>query len=76
MKPYAQYKTDGSMWRAGDTPWGLCAAYNHATNPSAYMSDAEHKRSFVYARAIKNRIRRLGCAVRELSDGSLFPVKD
>ncbi len=75
MKPYAQYKTDGSLWKAGHTVFGLCSAYNHATDPGAYMGDSEHKRSFVYARAIKNRIRKLGFKTIELSDGRLWPVK-
>jgi len=34
MKPYAQYRSNGSLWRAGNTILGLCSAYNHATNPS------------------------------------------
>jgi len=78
MKPYAQYKFNGGLWRAGNTVLGLCAAYNHATNPSAYMSEADHKRSFAYARAIKSRMSRLGYLYgshyKELSNGALWPV--
>lgn len=78
MKPYAQYKTDGSLWKAGSTILGLCAAYNHATNPSIAMTSHEHDRSFCYARAIKNRMSRLGFKYgkhyAEQSNGSLWPL--
>jgi len=60
MKPYAQYTPNGKLWKAGKTIWSLCAAYNHATSPSRLMTEDEHKRSNVYARAIRNRVRRMG----------------
>ncbi len=60
QKPYAQYRTDGSLWKAGHDIWGLCAAWNHATDPSRLMTDREHTRAFAYARAIRARMRRLG----------------
>ena len=60
MKPYAQYKSDGKLWRAGKTICGLCAAYNHATNPARLMTEEEHQRSRAYSRAIRNRVRRMG----------------
>lgn len=78
MKTYAQYKSNGTLWRAGKSILGLCSAYNHATNPSLYMSEAEHKRSFSYARAIKTRMNRLGYQhgkhFKELSNGCLWPI--
>lgn len=78
MQKFAQYKTNGTLWRAGRSILGLCAAYNHATNPALLMSDAEHKRSFIYARAIKARMSRMGFVYgkhyRELNDGQLWPL--
>ena len=79
MKPFAHYKTSGQLWRAGISIMGLCSAWNHATNPARAMSDEQHKRSFTYARAIKARMARLGYQYgkhyRELSNGSLWPIK-
>lgn len=79
MKPYAVYKSNGKLWKAGHGVFGLCSAYNHATNPATPMCDDEHKRSFAYARAIKNRMKKkgfiLGVHYVELNDGSLFPQK-
>jgi hypothetical protein len=79
MKSFAQYKSNGKIWPAGKTILGLCAAWNYATDPSAPMSEIDHARSFVYARAIKARMMRLGYRhgthYRELSNGALFPVK-
>lgn len=60
MHPYAQYKPNGKLWRAGKTIYGLCAAWNHATSPSRLMTEYEHRRSNAYARAIRNRIMRMG----------------
>lgn len=78
MKPYAQYRADGTMWRAGRSILGLCAAWNHATNPARPMSDKDHARSRVYARAITARMRRIGFVYgrdyRELSNGMLWPM--
>jgi hypothetical protein len=77
MKPYAQYKSDGKLWRAGKTIYGLCAAYNHATSPSRLMTAEEHQRSNIYARAIRNRIRRMkfqyGIHYTEMSNGAWWP---
>jgi hypothetical protein len=79
MKPYAVYKSNGKLWKAGHGVFGLCSAYNHATNPAKPMCEADHKRSFVYARAIKNRMKKKGFIYGvhyvELNDGSLFPQK-
>jgi hypothetical protein len=60
MKKYIVHKTSGKIWQAGTTIYGLCSAYNHATNHTLLLSDHEHKRSMAYARAIKNRMARLG----------------
>jgi len=80
MKPFLQYKTSGVIWRAGSTIYGLCSAYNHATNPNLYLSDFEHKRSFAYARAIKNRMKRLGYVYglhfSKMSNGAFWPKKE
>jgi hypothetical protein len=77
MKPWAQYKTNGELWRAGKDIFGLCCAWNHATKPSRMLSDNEHRASFRYARAIKNRMRRLGFVYGldyiELSNSDLWP---
>ena len=73
-----QRKSNGTIWRAGNTVYGLCAAYNCATNPAVYLSEHEMARSWQYARAIKNRMKRLGIAhnvhYKEFSNGSLWPV--
>jgi hypothetical protein len=78
MKPYAQYKANGALWRAGRSIVGLCAAWNHATNPELLMTDDDHDRSRTYARAIMARMRRLGFVIgrdyRELSNGMLWPM--
>jgi hypothetical protein len=82
MSEYAflQHKVTGQIWRAGHTVYGLCAAWNHATNPALPMTDQEHKRSLQYARAIRRRMQRLGMSIgrhyRELSSGALWPIKD
>ena len=75
MKLFAQYKSDGKLWRAGHTVLGLCAAFNHATNPSAMMTSEQHARSIKYARAIKNRILREGHKFTWGKNGELWPVK-
>jgi hypothetical protein len=79
MKPYVVYKSSGKLWKAGKGVFGLCSAYNYATNPTKPMTDQEHKRSFVYARAIMNRMIRIGFKheihYRELSNGALWPLK-
>jgi hypothetical protein len=72
-------KSDGRIWKAGHTVLGLCSAWNHATNPRLYLTDAEHHRSRIYARSIKARMARLGIKYGthyiERSDGSLWPIK-
>jgi hypothetical protein len=77
-KPYAQYKSNGELWKAGNSIWGLCAAWNHATNPAAMLTDREYARSRMYARAIMARMQRLGWKrgehYCELSNGALFPL--
>ena len=64
MKTTNKYKLcrhkDGSIWKAGHGIYGLCSAYNHATDPADYRSEHEHIRMNAYARAIKNRIKRNG----------------
>ena len=81
MKAFVQYKTDGTLWRAGNTVLGLCAAWNHATNPAAPMTAEEHKKASAYARAIKNRMCRLGLKYgvhfKESSyTSALFPIRN
>ena len=70
---------DGTLWRAGKTTWSLCAAWNHATNPALPMTDHEVARARQYARAIKNRMARLGYTYGndyvELSNGMLLPKR-
>ena len=46
---YAQHKSDGRLWPAGKSPYGLCAAWNHATAPYHLMTESEHKRANRYA---------------------------
>ena len=77
--PFLQhFNTTGKIWQAGSDVYGLCAAWNHATNPALPMSDWEHSRARQYARAIRNRMTRLGIVegrdFRELSNGSLWPM--
>ena len=78
MHAYAQYKSNGTLWPAGRSILGLCAAWNHATKPDRYMTDDQHARSNIYARAIKNRMKRLGFQYGrdylELSNGTLWPL--
>ena len=73
------YKSNSKIWLAGHTVYGLCSAWNHATNPSRPMTDREHHRANQYARAIKNRMTRAGIVYgkdyKELSNGSLWPIK-
>jgi hypothetical protein len=70
-------KSNGQIWRVGRDIWGLCSAWNHATNPSLPMFDYEHKRSIQYARAIRNRMKAQGRIAnedyKELSNGMLWP---
>ena len=79
IHPYAQHRdtSSGRLWRAGRGIYGLCAAWNHATEPSRPMTDPEHSRANKYARAIRNRMNRLGFTLGreywELSNGALFP---
>lgn len=73
--PFLQRNADGQIWRAGKTVWGLCAAWNHATNPALPMTDEEHQVARRYARAIKSRMARLGVRYLELSNGTLWPVR-
>jgi len=72
-------RDDGRLWKAGRTVLGLCSAWNHATNPRLYLTDSEHQRSRIYARAIKARMARLGIQYGthyiERSDGSLWPIQ-
>lgn len=69
--------SDGSIWQAGHTVYGLCSAYNHATDPGDYRNEHEHNRMNQYARAINNRMKRIGLVYgkhyRELSNGMYWP---
>lgn len=60
MHPFLSRRCNGKAYRAGFSVYGLCAAWNHATNPSLPMTDAQHRRSRQYARAIIARMRRIG----------------
>ena len=75
---HIQHRSNGTIWKAGDSILGLCAAYNHATDPGAFLSEHEHKRTRQYARAIKNRMKRLGFTYgpdyTEWSNGMLWPL--
>ena len=73
-------RSNGSIWYAGNDIWGMCSAWNHATNPSILLDDHAHLRSAQYAKAIKNRMKKLGAIYKvhyiELSNGSLWPIKN
>jgi hypothetical protein len=79
MKPFLVYKSTGQLWKAGRGIYGLCSAWNFATNPRLAMSESDHARSFTYARAIKNRMKKLGFVhgvhYREMESGEFFPLK-
>ena len=80
MKPYLiYYQVSGKLWPAGDHIYGLCSAWNFATNPARPMNDTDHSRACTYARAIKNRMSKLGFVegkhYRELSNGILWPLE-
>ena len=57
---------------------GLCYAHNDATNPRAYRSDHEHYRQSQRARAIRNRLERLGARegrdYKEWESGNYWPM--
>jgi hypothetical protein len=79
MKPFLVYKSTGQLWKAGHGIYGLCSAWNFATNPSLAMAESDHARSYAYARAIKNRMKKLGFVhgvhYREMESGQFFPLK-
>lgn len=74
---FMQRKATGKIWPAGRGIYGLCAAFNFATCPWRPMTEADHSRSRVYARAIRNRLTRLGWRegvhYKETYDGALAP---
>lgn len=84
MRPYVQYHSSdakvrpGKLWPAGRTIYGLCAAWNHASAPYRPMTDDEHRKARIYARAIMNRIKRMGFVYgkeyTEFSNGMLWPL--
>lgn len=78
-REFLVHKSDGSIWKAGKDIWGLCSAWNHATNPGTFLTESDHSRASQYARAITNRMRKLGYMYKvhyiELSNGSLWPIK-
>ena len=57
----------------------LCALWNAATNPARPMTEQGHARSRTYARAIRNRMTRLGYRYnvhyREFSNGTIWPIR-
>lgn len=75
-----QRKASGELWRAGHHIFGLCAAYNHATDPGDYRTDRLHAIGNKYARAIKKRISTLGYIkdvhYKEFESGLYWPIKD
>ena len=77
--PEISRRSNGKLWPAGHTVLGLCAAWNHATDPSALRTTYQHSRLNAYARAIDNRMGRLDlCAGRdykELSSGIRWPIR-
>jgi hypothetical protein len=79
MKPFLVYKSTGQLWKAGRGIYGLCSAWNFATNPRLAMTESDHARSYAYARAIKNRMKKLGFVhgvhYREMESGEFFPLK-
>lgn len=78
QRPYVQYRANGRIWRAGRDVYGCCAAWNHATAPYRLMTESEHRVANRYARAIRNRMKRMGYVYgihyTELSNGALFPL--
>ena len=76
---FIQRLSTGSIWRAGHTVYGLCAAHNHATEPDVPMTEREHRRSRQYARAIRGRMKALGYQYgldyKELTNGMYWPIK-
>jgi hypothetical protein len=78
MKPFLVYKSNGQIWKAGHGILGLCSAWNFATNPRLAMSESDHARSYAYARAIKNRMKKLGFVhgvhYLEMNNGGFFPL--
>ena len=76
--PYAVLRENWHIWKAGHDTLGLCSAWNHATQPSRLLTEREHVRAQRYARAIRNRMRRIGLTLGrdyiELSNGELWPI--
>ena len=76
--PFLQRHANGKLWPAGHHIFGLCAAWNHATNPALLLSDREHDQSRLYALVIKLRMERLGLSRgrdwKELSNGTIWPL--
>ena len=58
----------------------LCYSHNRATDPRAFRSDHEHKRRSQEARAIRNRLSRLGFQMgvdyRETDDGAYIAIRE
>ena len=77
---WVQRKADGTIWRAGHHIWGLCAAWNHATRPYIPLTESDHNRSAVYARACTNRMIRQGYVYSvhftEFSNGMRWPLSE
>jgi hypothetical protein len=72
-------RSTGKIWQAGHDVWGLCSAWNHATAPGLLMTEREHYRAGIYAKAIKARMARLGLSYGidwiELSNGTIWPIR-
>jgi hypothetical protein len=66
-----QRKSNGKLWPAGHTVWGLCAAHNHALFHST-------PRAARYRAAVFARLERLGyghgCSYSINSHGALWPM--
>ncbi len=52
----------------------LCCDYNAATSPYTLRTDREHKRCRQQAKAIRNRLRRMGALLRETESGLISPL--
>ena len=76
--PFLQRHFSGQFRPAGHHIFGLCAAWNHATNPGMMMTEREHAKARLYAKAIKARMARLGLTYGldwcELSNGIMWPL--
>lgn len=75
MNEFMLRRDSGKFWFAGHTVWGLCSAYNFATKPSLLLTDRDHKRSRIYARAVRHRLEREGWKYKETENGLFWPSR-